>query len=312
MTPLAILVIAGAISAVGSVNLRGIPITRDGTVFSGDRIQVGPASYARLSVGKGVVLEAGAGADLTLTLEGKEMRVRVASGTVAFRDRSGKSGYLTPDGVTSLDMGEPSTNPTGTIQPQAGRSKRAWLGIAGILGGTAAAAAILISRNDDTNEAATARLERAQFLSSLEPISAVITVTASNASKISTTTTNAVSAIQAANIPLASKASLLAQSAAVIARANDSVLRTASLSAALASLEQAIALQPGGPTAAQQQMVLQLVNELNANRFAVNEAYLGLLAILKSATELGVPNLPVAPDIQTIPPPDLASPSAPS
>jgi hypothetical protein len=311
MTPLAILLIAGAISAVGSVNLRGVPITRDGTIFSGDRIQVGPASYARLSVGKGIVLEAGAGADLTVTLADKKIRVHVAAGTVAFRDPSGKASYLTPAGVTSLDMGEPppSTTPAGTLRPQSGRGKRTWIGIAGILGGTAAAAAVLISRNDDTDEGAAARLERTQFLSSLKPIAEGITITASNASEISATGIKAVSAIQAANTP--SKASLLAQSAAVIAKANDAALKTTTLGAALSSLENTIALQQGGPTAALQQTVVQLINELNANRFAVNQAYLGLLDLLRRAADLGVPNLPVAPNIQSIPLPEPASPSAP-
>jgi hypothetical protein len=262
-------------------------------------------------VGKGVILEAGAGADLTVTLEGKEVRVRVASGTVAFRDRSGNAGYLTPAGVAALNRGEPSATPAGTIKPQSGRSKRSWLGIAGMLGGAAAAAAILISRNDDTDEAATTRLERIQFLNSLNTVSATITATASNASAISDVGTKAHSAIQAATINIVPTVQLLAQTAAVISKANASISNISILSAQFAALQNAIASQPTSPTAAQQEMVFNLVNQLNASRFAVNEAYSALLAILDAAAALGVPNLPLPPNLQAAPPPDLASPSAP-
>src|SRR5688572_25961511 len=61
----------GSISSVGSVQLRGVALSNDGTLFSGDRLNVGPGSYARVIAGTGHKLEVGANSDVVVSREGE-------------------------------------------------------------------------------------------------------------------------------------------------------------------------------------------------------------------------------------------------
>jgi hypothetical protein len=51
----------GSVSAVGAVQLRGVPINSEGTLFSGDPLNVGASSYAKLVLTEGPKVEVGAG-----------------------------------------------------------------------------------------------------------------------------------------------------------------------------------------------------------------------------------------------------------
>lgn len=75
----------GSVSSVGSVQLRGVALSNDGTLFSGDRLNVGPGSYARVLAGTGHKLEVGANSDVVVSREGDNTNLQMASGNVSFR-----------------------------------------------------------------------------------------------------------------------------------------------------------------------------------------------------------------------------------
>jgi hypothetical protein len=75
----------GSVSSTGSVQLRGVALSNDGTLFSGDRLNVGPGSYARVVAGTGQKLEIGANSDVVVTREGDNTDLQMASGDVAFK-----------------------------------------------------------------------------------------------------------------------------------------------------------------------------------------------------------------------------------
>ena len=75
----------GQVSASGAVDLRGVRISGDGTLFSGDRMNVGAGAYAKVALGAGPKIEVGAGSDVTVTREADNVQVQMASGNVAFK-----------------------------------------------------------------------------------------------------------------------------------------------------------------------------------------------------------------------------------
>jgi len=75
----------GQVSAIGAVDLRGVRINGDGTLFSGDRINVGSGAYAKVALGAGPKIEVSAGSDVTVTREADNVQVKMASGNVAFK-----------------------------------------------------------------------------------------------------------------------------------------------------------------------------------------------------------------------------------
>jgi hypothetical protein len=80
----------GQVSANGSVDLRGVRINGDGTLFSGDRMNVGSGGYAKIALGSGPRVEIGSGSDVTVTREADNVHVKMASGNIAFKGE-GKS-----------------------------------------------------------------------------------------------------------------------------------------------------------------------------------------------------------------------------
>ena len=56
----------GQVSARGAVDLRGVRISDDGTLFSGDRMNVGSGAYATVALKAGPRIEADSGSDVTV------------------------------------------------------------------------------------------------------------------------------------------------------------------------------------------------------------------------------------------------------
>jgi acid phosphatase family membrane protein YuiD len=75
----------GAVNAVGAVDLRGVRINSEGTLFSGDRVTVGAGSYAKVALGVGPKIEIGAGSDVTVSRDGENVNIDMRSGNVAFK-----------------------------------------------------------------------------------------------------------------------------------------------------------------------------------------------------------------------------------
>jgi len=72
-------------SANGAVDLRGVRISGDGTLFSGDRVNVGSGAYAKVALAAGARMEVDSGSDVTVTREADNIQVTMASGNVAFK-----------------------------------------------------------------------------------------------------------------------------------------------------------------------------------------------------------------------------------
>jgi hypothetical protein len=100
----------GQVSANGAVDLRGVRINGDGTMFSGDRMNVGAGGYAKIALGAGPRVEVGSGSDVTITRETDSVQVTMASGNVAFKG-DGKSPIHIRVGVWSVTVpGDASGN----------------------------------------------------------------------------------------------------------------------------------------------------------------------------------------------------------
>jgi hypothetical protein len=78
----------GAVSASGTVELRGITISRDGTLFSGDSLRSSAKGYAKISLDGGRNIEVGEKTNLTFSREANVVHVAMSSGTLGFSTTS--------------------------------------------------------------------------------------------------------------------------------------------------------------------------------------------------------------------------------
>jgi len=76
--------VLASVSAVGAVEVRGIPIRQDATIFSGDRLRVGDKGYAKLSFPAGHKIELTEKTDITVTNTRNSIEVALSSGTAGF------------------------------------------------------------------------------------------------------------------------------------------------------------------------------------------------------------------------------------
>src|SRR3954452_23134960 len=74
----------GAVNASGAVELRGVIVSRDGTVFSGDRLRSNEKGYAQVSLNGGRRIEIGERTNLTFSREANVVHVAMTSGTIGF------------------------------------------------------------------------------------------------------------------------------------------------------------------------------------------------------------------------------------
>ncbi len=74
----------GSITTAGRVLLRTVPVSREGTVFSGDRIVSGGDSYAKVDFIGGPTIELSDNTDVTVKSSGAIARLALASGSISF------------------------------------------------------------------------------------------------------------------------------------------------------------------------------------------------------------------------------------
>jgi hypothetical protein len=74
----------GSVSAVGSVNVRGVRVAQEATVFSGDPLRVGEKGYASVLFTNGHKIELAEKTDVTLGRQGEAVEVQLKAGTVGF------------------------------------------------------------------------------------------------------------------------------------------------------------------------------------------------------------------------------------
>jgi hypothetical protein len=79
----------GSVSGAGPVELRGIPITHEGTIFTGDQLSVGSRGYAKIIMVQGQKLEMDQMTSTTIAQEGTVVQLRLLKGNVGFTTAPG-------------------------------------------------------------------------------------------------------------------------------------------------------------------------------------------------------------------------------
>jgi hypothetical protein len=74
----------GSVSSVGSVSLRGVDVPQEGTIFSGDELQVGSHGYAKIVFVAGHRLELDRDTKVNIQQPGNNIVVQIRSGNVGF------------------------------------------------------------------------------------------------------------------------------------------------------------------------------------------------------------------------------------
>lgn len=74
----------GSVTAAGRVQLRGVEISQEGTLFNGDTLQSGEKAYAKVIFVNRQKLEVGEKTDVTLSRDGEAVVIGMRSGSAAF------------------------------------------------------------------------------------------------------------------------------------------------------------------------------------------------------------------------------------
>src|SRR5207253_4914085 len=80
--------VIGSVSAVGSVELRGVGISQEGTLFSGDKIRANEKGYAKVLIATGSKIELLEKTDVNVNRDDQGVKIAMNAGTVGFTARS--------------------------------------------------------------------------------------------------------------------------------------------------------------------------------------------------------------------------------
>jgi len=95
--------VIGSVSAVGPVALRGVGISQDGTLFSGDSIHAGLKGYAKVLIGTGSKIELSEKTDVSINRDPRGVQIAMNSGMVGFTARTPLRIDVAPFEVTATD-----------------------------------------------------------------------------------------------------------------------------------------------------------------------------------------------------------------
>jgi hypothetical protein len=95
--------VIGSVSVVGPVELRGVGISQEGTLFSGDRIRAGQKGYAKVLLGTGSKIELDEQTDININRDAQGVKVAMNTGTVGFTAAAPLRIDLLPFEVTATD-----------------------------------------------------------------------------------------------------------------------------------------------------------------------------------------------------------------
>jgi hypothetical protein len=95
--------VLGSVSAVGSVYLRGVGISQEGTLFPGDTIRSNEKGYAKVLLGTGSKIELMEKTDLTLNRDSQGVKVAMNTGTIGFTAHTPLRIDVEPFEVTATD-----------------------------------------------------------------------------------------------------------------------------------------------------------------------------------------------------------------
>jgi len=76
--------VIGSVSAVGSVDLRGVAISQEGTLFSGDSVRSHEKGYAKVLIGTGSKIELSEKTDIIVNRDARGVQIAMNSGIVGF------------------------------------------------------------------------------------------------------------------------------------------------------------------------------------------------------------------------------------
>ena len=364
----------GSVSAVGSVQLRGVGIS-EGTLFSGDRLNVGQGGYAKVVLGAGPKVEVGGSSDVVVSKDNDAINIQMTSGNIAFSGNGQKpvrvrvgtyevtasgqtKGSVTFVGssVVSIRVLEGSANVRNTATRQSstvskGNTKLVSMDhsnqsgallastvpsaippapsmpapralssgtktalIVGSVLGTAAAIAILMTKNDDTDAEAAARLRKttgSQTLGNVATTQAAAATAANDVSNAATATNTAVNATAtSATFTQAEKTSFLNRSSTLTSQANASKASIANLQTQLAALQAQLANANSSNIAAIETQINTILNSTNAEVANLN-GLIAQLNTLLNEVRAELPTLALPPAVQPVAPAVPASPTNP-
>ena len=99
-TPKAVI---GSVSAVGSVDLRGVGISEEGTLFSGDTIRANEQGYAKVLLGTGSKIELNEKTAVKVTRDAQGVKIAVNTGTIGLTAKSNVRVDVAPYEVIATD-----------------------------------------------------------------------------------------------------------------------------------------------------------------------------------------------------------------
>jgi len=95
--------VIGSVSAVGSVELRGVGISQEGTLFSGDSVRANMKGYAKVLMGTGSKIELSEKTDVRFNRDAKGIQIAMNSGLVGFTAKTPLRIDVAPFEITASD-----------------------------------------------------------------------------------------------------------------------------------------------------------------------------------------------------------------
>jgi hypothetical protein len=95
--------VIGSVSAAGAVDLRGVAISKEGTLFSGDSIRAHEKGYAMVLLGTGSKIELSEKTDVSINRDAQGVKIAMNTGTMEFTAKSPLRIDVMPYEVTATD-----------------------------------------------------------------------------------------------------------------------------------------------------------------------------------------------------------------
>jgi hypothetical protein len=95
--------VIGSVSALGQVELRGVGISQEGTLFAGDRIRAGQKGYAKVRLATGGQIELIGQTDVNVDRDAQGIKVAMNTGAVGFTASTPLRIDVLPFEVTATD-----------------------------------------------------------------------------------------------------------------------------------------------------------------------------------------------------------------
>jgi hypothetical protein len=93
----------GSVSAVGLVDLRGVGISQEGTLFAGDSVRAHEKGFANVLLGTGSKIELSEKTDITVNRDAQGVKIAMNTGSLGFTAKSALRIDLMPFEVTASD-----------------------------------------------------------------------------------------------------------------------------------------------------------------------------------------------------------------